>query len=324
MSNKGTSETEQSLNVLKSEEELADAILDAVSDDNGEEMLRLFSAEVTPDALPDDDEDSNKDSEQLQEDTSDKEPDDQTATTSGEGDRTTAQTLTPAEERLAKLEQQLNDAKAAVGRTAALQSRLAQLENQLRKSQQQKKEPVVDPADKELDDRIARLKEIDPDTAAILEDIKKRQVKAVPEETPDQEDNDAQLREEYYKVLEVHADAGEIFKHPYWHMWKQQLSPDQRSWAESSDSQKVAVALTEYKKFLQGAPGTAVQQQPVAQGVEVVQEDVVDATKLAREKKLQRSADSSDTPVKKSPQFDAEALFQEAYAQAAKDAGITY
>lgn len=322
MSKTGTNEAERGLNVPKSEEELADLVLTAVSEGNTEEMDRLFSVSVQPDEKAEDEEDSEQDSTETDGDEKEsKESDSQTEEESNKGpDLTTQQTPSPAEERLAKLEQQLNDAKAAVGRTAALQSRLAQLERQL-KAQQAKKPEEPSAEEKELDDRIARLKEIDPDTAAILETLKKQQARAKPQEASDNDDE--ALREEYYKVLEVHADADKIFNHPYWHQWKATLTPEQREWASSSDSQKVIVALNAYKEFINGFPGnnaTAPTPPPVATEVE----DVVDATKLTRDKKLQRSADSSDKPVKKTQKLDEDALFAEAYEKIAKEAGITY
>lgn len=326
MNNNGTSEAEQSLNVPKSEEELADAILTAVSEGNAEEMDRLFALEIQPDADQDEEEDSNEDSSDEPEEQSDKEPDGQPATSDDEEEsRTTAQTAPTAEERIAKLEQELANAKALAGRTPALQSRLAQLENQLKKQQaaNKQKEPEVSPEEQELADRIARLKEIDPDTAAILEALQKRAAKDVPKQTAQEEVTDNEhLQQEYYKLLEVHHDAGEILQHPYWYQWKRTLRPEQREWAESTDHQKVAVALSEFKKFMAAAPGVAQPTQVQAQPAQV--EDVVDATKLAREKKLQRSADTSDKPVKKTATFDKDAFFAEAYEQAAKEAGIKY
>lgn len=323
MSNTGTSEAEQSLNTPKSDEELADAILTAVSEGNDEEMSRLLTVEITPDVEQEEEEDSEQDSEDESAEESDKEPDDQHTASSEEESRTTAQTQPTAEDRIAKLEQELANAKALAGRTPALQSRLAQLENQLKKqlAANKQKEPEVSPEDKELADRIARLKEIDPDTAAILEALQKRAAAPVSPKTAqvdDGPDNEA-LQQEYYKLLEVHHDAGEIFNHPYWHQWKGMLKPEQREWAESTDHQKVAVALTEFKKFMAAGPGAApVVQQPVQR------EDVVDATKVAREKKLQRSADTPDKPVKKRAVFDKDAEFMEAWEKAAKEAGVSY
>ena len=65
-------------------------------------------------------------------------------------------------------------------------------------------------------------------------------------------------------------------------------------------------------------------QQQVTQEQAAPVEDVVDATKQARERKLQRSADSSDKPVKKQPKFDENQFFAESYEKIAKEAGITY
>ena len=313
MSNTGTNETEQSLNAPKSEEELADQILTAVSEGNEDEMERLFSVDVTPDAAEEEDEDSVKDSPSNDEEEEDSNSSEEDAANDG---GTTTQEMSPAEERLAKLEQQLADARAAVGRTASLQSRLAQLERQLKQKETSTKKAQEDDADAKLTERINKLKEIDPDTAEILEALRAKQTKQTvqppePTELPDD------LHEEYYKVLAVHSDADKIFQHPYWHMWKQQLTPDQRAWAESSRSDQVIVAVDEFKKFLQGFG-----QAPT--NTQAAQEDVVDATKEARNKKLQRSADSSDKPVKKAPKFDEAQFFAEAYEKIAKESGITY
>lgn len=319
MSNTGTNEAERGLNVPKSEEELADLVLTAVSEGNTEEMERLFSVELSPDVADEEEEDSNEDPSA---DASDEEDSGKTDSQTEDGstkdtDLPTQQTPAPtAEERLAQLEKRLNDANAAVGRTAALQSRLARLERELKEAKANKpEEPSAE--EKELDERIARLKEIDPDTAAILETLKKQNHSNKAKPQTETADDDA-IREEYYKVLEVHSDADKIFNHPYWHQWKSQLTRDQREWAESADSQKVIAALGAFKEFMNGYPSQ--QQAPAA----AVVEEVVDETKLKREKKLMRSADSSDIPVKASPKFDEAAFFEEAYAAAAKEAGISY
>lgn len=325
MSNTGTNEAEYGLNGPKSEDELAELVLSAVSDGDAEELDRLFSVELSPDAAPVEEEDSNKDSDSNDGEEHDEATSDDPAAADQDDSstsRTTAQEPTPAEQRLAKLEKELADAKAVAGRTAALQSRLAQLENQLKK-QAANKQPDIDPEEKELDERIARLKEIDPDTAAIVEALRKRgQTTAA--QSQDTSYDEEVVRQEYYKVLEVHHDADKIFNHPYWHQWKSLLTPDQRAWAESSESGKVIEALNEFKKFMQSGPATRqTPAQTVVPEVPVV-EDVVDATKLAREKKLQSSATTSDAPVRKNAKLDEDALFLEAYEQAAKEANITY
>lgn len=325
MNDTGTNEAEQSLNIPKSEEELADQILTAVSEGNSEEMDRLFTVDLTPDAEPDETEDSDEDSsDETEQNSTDEESDGQTAATDSDEDEeasTTTQQSDPATDKLAQLEQELHNAKAAVGRMAAMQSRLAQLERQLKQTNAKpdKAKQEAEDSEKRLRDRIAKLKEIDPDTAEILETMIEQRPKTQPtqEQTADAGNDD--VGEEYYKLLHHHPDADTIFKHPSWHAWKNSLTPDQLAWASSSKADHVAVALNAYKQYMQGfkmPTQQATQAPPV--------EDVVDATKQARERKLKRSADSSDTPVKKQPKFDESRFFNEAYEKIAKEAGIVY
>lgn len=325
MDNTGTNEAERGLNIPKSEEELADQILTAVSEGNSEEMDRLFSVELSPDAGPEDSEDSVEDSEEEEgKDSAVEESDDQTAATDSEEEEeasTTAHEPDAATDRLAQLEKELHNAKAAVGRMAVMQSRLAQLERQLKQanSRPSKKEEEADKTEQRLRERIAKLKEIDPDTAEILETLVEQRQKDVPERAAPEASHDG-VNEEFYKLLEVHPDAEAIFQHPSWHAWKNTLTPNQLSWASSDKAAHVAEALNAYKAYMQGftkaAPAVVQEEAPVT--------DAVDATKQARERKLLRSAESSDTPVKKQPKFDESRFFDEAYEKIAKEAGITY
>lgn len=328
MSKSGTNEAEQSLNTPKSEEELADQILTAVSEGDAEEMDRLFSVELEPDAEPEEEDDSDEDStEDEGQDTSDEDSEDgeaAEASEEGEEGRATTQEDNPAADRIAQLEQQLHDARAAVGRIPSLQSRLAQLERQLKQqnARPEKAEKEADDAEKRLKDRIAKLKEIDPDTAEILETMLEQRPKApAAKEQPQETGADDEIQEQFYKLLEYHPDAETIFKHPSWYAWKNTLTPEQSAWANSTKAEHVATALNAYKQYMQqfGKPP-----QKEAPEEKPSMEDVVDATKQTRERKLQRSADSSDKPVKKQPKFDENQFFNEAYDKIAKEAGIVY
>lgn len=319
----GTNEAERGLNVPKSEEELASQILIAVSEGDSDEMDRLFAIQLEPAATDEEEDDSVEDSTADKTDeASDEEDagteDDSEEDTSEEASRTTTQDTSPAEERLIKLEKQLNDANAAVGRMSTLQSRLVQLERQLKKSKSDSKQAEVDEVENKLRERIAALKEVDPATAEILEALAADRKPAKAVETEEDAGVDPAVLAEYEKVLAVHTDAGDVFQHPYWHMWKKNLTPAQRAWAESSNSAHVIEALNSFKGFMQGF-GKTEQAAPEAKT-----DDVVDATKTARDKKLQRSAESSDKPVKKGAKFDPDTFFNESYEQIAKDSGITY
>lgn len=324
----GTNEAERGLNTPKSEEELAEQILAAVSENDGEEMERLFSVDISPDAEPEESEDSEEDSpEEDGKNDSDEGPDDQTAADDSEEEED-ASTAThepdPAAERIAQLESKLHNAEAAVGRMASMQSRLAQLERQLKQqaenSVKQKEKEAADSAEGKLRERIAKLKEIDPDTAEILETMLEQRPKdKAPQEQTQEADHEG-TSEEYYKLLNYHPDAETIFKHPSWHAWKNTLTAEQRAWASSNRADQVAAALNAYKQYMQGFG----KQPPVEREQVAPADDVVDATKQARERKLQRSADSSDKPVKKQPKFDESRFFEEAYEKIAKEAGIVY
>jgi len=332
MSKSGTNEAEQSLNIPKSEEDLADQILTAVSEGDEEEMERLFSFQPEPDAELEEEDDSEEDSDSEEaKNASDKGSEDDEAADASEeeseeeeGRSTTQEDPNPVADRIAQLEQQLANATAAVGRMASTQSRLAQLERQLKqqKARPEEAEKDADDSEKRLRDRIAKLKEIDPDTAEILETMLEQRPKTSEAKDQNQESaQDDELQEEYYKLLEVHPDAEAVFKHPSWYAWKNTLTPEQAAWANSSRAQHVAAAMDAYKQYMQGF----VQAQDKSDaGRPSPKDDVVDATKQAREQKLKRSADSSDKPVKKQPKFDESQFFSEAYEKIAKEAGIVY
>lgn len=321
MNDTGTSEAERGLNTPSTEDELADQILTAVSEGNEEEMNRLFSSAAPPDAASEEEEGSEEDPSG----TEDEEEEQDTAEDEGgqeEEESTTTpskQEPSPAEVRLAQLEKELSDAKASVGRMASLQSRLAQLEASLKSADANKKKAAEEEAESKLRERIAKLREVDPDTADLIELLAdKRAAKEEPQPRQAQEnlEPDPYIQGEYQKVLAAHADADSIFKHPAWHLWKDTLNPAQRSWAESSNSDEVIEALKAFKQYRDGltVPAQAAADTQVEE----------DPTQAARKNKLERSATGGDKPIKKSPKFDEAKFFEESYAKIAKEAGIVY
>lgn len=335
MNKSGTFEENDGLSVTMSEEDAFDALVEAVNSGDADAVNAVFSSLPATESDANDDtedtpgQDDSKDSDTNQAQSTDTHSTDD-ADAASNRDTTQEPQGTSQPDELAQLRRELQEAKSALGRVPAMQSQLNQLQRELKireKVQASKPAaaPVEDPSVAKLKERIAALKEIDEPTAEILEELLGRTSTTKPQTQDEPEDiaevirkatEEAIIEQEYNKVLEVHPDAAEIFTSLRWDLWKGTLTDDQRAWAESSDSAKVATAVTAFKEFVANFG------KPVAAAT-TADSNVIDVTQQKRQDKLKNSTSTASVVVKDSPTFDPEAYFNETYEKALKDQGLS-
>ena len=334
MNGSGTFNENDGLSVSKSEEDLFDELVTAVSSGDSKAVQGVFDsvgdADTTnvPDAN-DEDADAQGTDGTTEGGTNETDNTDEHSTDDADdaSTRDTKQDAPPTSvtpEELAALRAELQSLRSSAGRVPALQSQLSRLqqEERIRKTVAAAKPVVVEEdADvKELREQIKELEGVDPTTAAILQKLLDKQTpKQEAQQAPDIEElirnatETTRLEVEFERVVGVHPDAPEIFVHPMWAAWKSSLTPAQRAWAESDKAEQVSEALTAFKNYVNGVqPAAAVQTQA---------SDVVDVTQEARKRKLQGSSTTSNTAIKGTTKQDDEAMFNEFYNQALVDMG---
>ena len=350
MTDSGTIQETTTLSTPKTGQEYEDMLNKAVSEGNTEEVDRLMTLEWTPDPDASTEEEvvtttgdepvvDDKDKTPVVEDVP-VPPVSQTtevAPVATDSVPVQNQKVETAEEKLVILEAELQRLRSDAGRVGYLQSRLAQLEKASKIKEAVKPKAAVEEESevtKKIKQGIKNLKEVDSDTAELLEAIRQEALAAAEQrvqsateslaETITQQDENARLSIEFDKVVQAHSDFDVIRRHVYWERWKDSLSPQARAWAESDRAEQVIEAVNAFKAqmaaYQQPAVAAPVQQAPVTQTPPV--ETVDDATKKAREQRLAATTSSKDTTIKDSKQFDPEAMFSEMYAKIQKDNGI--
>lgn len=332
MNGSGTFNENDGLSVSKSEEDLFDELVAAVSSGDSKAVQGVFDSvgEATTDNVPDaNDEDASSQGTDTTTEGDTNETDNSTEHSTDDADdastRDTKQdapstSVTP--EELAALRAELQSLRSSAGRVPALQSQLSQLqrEERIRKTAAAAKPVVVEEdADvKELRNQIKELEEVDPTTAAILQKLLDKQApKQEAKQAPDIEElirnatEDTRLEVEFERVVQVHPDAPEIFVHPTWATWKSSLTPAQRAWAESDKAEQVSEALTAFKNYVNGVQPAAVVTPPAQP----------DVTQEARQRKLKGSTSTTNPAIKGNTKQDDEAMFNEFYEQALIDMG---
>lgn len=344
--------TEATLSTPKNDQELFDAMNKAVSEGDSKEVDRLMTLEIpvetSPDAEPAPDAvnqpapeagakvdevpaDAKKDDEQA-----DQDPTKVAAAPAADPVKTpeapvlTADQITALQARLHRLE-------SDQGRVNHLQSELARMRKELKKSQKATPAaaPQVSEEQRKFQERIAALRQIDPDTAETLELLNKQvlasQQAAPTKDEPDEDDEEEQFQQELQKnvqiVESVHPDALAIFRHNLWQEWKARIPPEQLAWATSSEPGKVIVALTAFKndvaKKQQEQQTTAqTQQAQPAQAAAPVDEAVkTEAAKVQaeRDRKLQETGSTRNTPIKGQSVVDKDAMFSEMFEKIQKE-----
>lgn len=337
MNTPGTFEDNDGLSVTKSEEDMFDELVAAVSAGDSKAVQGVFDSagDTSSDNVPDanDDEDdaqgtgSSNDDDTNEAGSKDDDSTDDADDASTRDTKQDAPSTSVTPEELAALRQELQQLRSSAGRVPALQSQLNQLlrEERIKKTAEAAKPvpKVEDPETAELREQIKELEGVDPTTAAILQKLlDKASPKQEAQQAPDIEElirkasDDARIEVEFERVVQVHPDAPDIFVHPSWQQWKSKLTPEQRAWAESDKAEQVSEALNAFKNYVNGVqPAAAVQEQQTIPAVDVTQE--------ARQRKLKGSA--SNTPnqaIKGSSRPDDETMFNEFYAQALKDMGL--
>lgn len=235
------------------------------------------------------------------------------------------------------LRNELHRLKSDAGRIPFMQSRMKELERELREVKLSRKASEVSGADPEkaksvevpqnLKKKIDDLREVDPALADLLEDLTKSLRSETQEtatkvvssitETEREFDEQRTIHEQYENLLAEVPWAPQAFQSQEWKEWKNQLTPGRRAMAESMYADDVKIALTAFVQDMQARQGNANSVQVPSQAPESNPE--AERVKLERERKL-ASSGSSKTPTAKATQsLDPEAYFKDMYAQIQKD-----
>lgn len=335
MQTTGTNSENINLTVPETDDEFNDALLKAVNEGNEDEINRLMSIEAPAPSSDEKEEDQDVSAED-------------TSTTENGSDQDTTDTAqvsdankedNPYEARFKELTETINTLRAQTGRIGSLQSQLAQLQAQQEARAREDaaaaaaaQAATITSKDSKIAERIKELAEVDEATAELLRDMygelqEARNNRVDPDELTArvtqealQRQQQAQLQQEFTKVVTAHPDFDSIRRNPTWAAWKDTLSPAQREWAESANSSQVIEAVTQYKKYLQGGGIQQSQQESATTTVQTPAQ--VSATQAARDQKLTTSAKVAETPMKASGVFDADAAFKQEYARIMKEYGL--
>lgn len=346
MSGPETKNDEQGLNDPKNNEELFDAINKAVSEGNDKEVTRLFEvgetlggSETPPDAtteVPKEQVDAAP-AATTTDDTPSDDPSKDSSETSATPEAAPNAASANANETpdMQALLAEINRLKSAAGRVDYLQARLTQLEREEKKrAKQQAEKPAETPAPvpRKSDEKLQKLKEIDPDMAetleALREELRQEAEAKYAQAAPKQEsadDTGVDLNEEILRLTRVHPDTDQILfgpGRPLWDQWKSSLTPEQRAWAESDRAEEVAAAMTAFKQAV-SATQAAKPTEAVTTKVTTEEEaKVADSTAQARERKLRGSAGSNNPTIKNQGAPDVDKMFSEMYTEIQKKDGL--
>lgn len=223
-----------------------------------------------------------------------------------------------ANAELASLRSELHRYKSDAGRVPYLNRRVQELERQLEDT---RRSPAPKP-DEETElpagvrERIARIREVDPETADAMEEVYKASAAKADEVRAAQEaditnrrrrEDEEYLHNEAQRLFAIIPEAPKVFASEKWKLWKSKLPPNFRALAESSNADEVAEALRNFKvdaeRHLGGyewAPTPTAQTQPAA----AVQKD----RRLTTAPRVRRGV-----ARQVSSEFDVEQAFKEAY-----------
>lgn len=335
MSTPETKESEQGLNDPKNNEELFAEISKAVSEGNTEEVNRLFEvgeslsdSQTPPDAKDDGHEAAN---EAADTGSSPDKTDSPETSATPEAAPDAASAKANDQPDIKALLDKIHRLESAAGRVDYLQARLTQLEREKKiaaKQQAEKPAETPTPAPRKSDEKIQKLKAIDPDMAETLETLREElekefETKFSPKQTEsevNQEDSDIQA--ELERLRRVHQDTDQILygpARPLWDQWKSTLTPEQRAWAESDRAEEVSAALFAFKQAV-----SASQQTPPAAAQSATPEETPadDKSAQARERKLRGSTTSTNPAIKSKGVSDVDKLFSEMYNEIQQRDGL--
>lgn len=258
------------------------------------------------------------------------------------GDKPAASTPEPSkakpEDEAEALKRELHKLKSDVGRIPFMQSRVRELERELREvklsriaasptggeDDPEKIKSVEVPGN--LKKKIDSLREVDPSLADLLEDLTKSlrsetqdtATKVVTSITEtDREQQEQQLVYEQYERLVTEVPwAQEAFKSREWEEWKGTLTPGRLAMATSMYADDVKIALAAFAQDMQAKYGEPPAE-PTTQAQEIKEE--VELVNQNRARKLSASSSTKAPTPKATVTTDSDALFKELYEQIQKE-----
>ena len=313
--------------------ELNSLMGEAINSGNMEELDRLMAVEL-PEA-EEVQEEAEPQTTELEEGTS-VEVKEEAAPDVKESAASTPEVVKTQESEADTLRRELHRLKSDVGRVPFMQSRMKELERELREVKLSRNVEAgtssADP-DKQVEvpanikQRIDELREVDPSLATLLEDMAKAlrsetqsTAKHVVTSINDSErevEEQRTVQEQYQQLLEEVPWAPQAFQSQEWKQWKDSLLPGQRAMAESTYAGDVKIALNEFARVMQARQGSATSVQQVSA---VVVNEEAEKVKKDRERKL-ATGTTSKSPTAKTgaPVLDEDAAFREFYEQIQKD-----
>lgn len=350
---------EQSLSDTNlSEEEMFAAISKAVAEGNSQEINRLMALEGELKESEDTDKDTEAKAEEEVKETPDETAETKeveeadkskqsdaaqtTAETDPEAAKTAASTPTKDTDEIAELKRELHALRSDAGRMRHVQSRMHQLENELRAYRARASSPNVHQADTstkselpaKLAEKLKELKEIDPGLAetfeamaGMIQETKQSAEQVVSSKL--QEDKELEFyNQQYAELLTAVPQAPEIFASNEWKEWKSTLTPGQRAMAESGHAVDVVRAIHAFAADMRALQGkSASKPETNSEGGDPKNETSVPAQQPttpnpevteARNRKLQTTAAVKTPAAKQVLELDEEAYFSEAYNKLAK------
>lgn len=240
-----------------------------------------------------------------------------------------------AQDELQRLRSTEQKYRSESGRVPFLQKRLAELEKKLQQENQPPRAAVssgtAPNSNKELQDALAQIQEVDPVTAKAFE-LLRQEVAGSAHKTQsilEQRDEEALLAKEFEKLTKQVPQAPQVFQLPEWQEWKEAQTPGLYELANSSYADDVVVAIEKFAKDMQVRyPGIVENQTTSAPKVEEKVEPapaVVDTKQAAvveqRARRLAATTPASAAPAPKvsSEPTDPEALMRHFYAQIMKE-----
>lgn len=260
------------------------------------------------------------------EDGSDDVPDNDDADADGSEEEESAAT-----DPTASLREELHRYKSDAGRVPYLNRRVQELERQLQDAKLAS--PATKPGDAaglpdELKRKIDRMREVDPDTADVMEATyqaaaaeaqkamaAQQAMLAAQREREDQE----HLQRETQRLLTAFPEAQEVFRSEKWKTWKSRLPDNFRRLAESSHADEVAEALRNFKvdaeRYLGGYDwGVKQPATTAATTTAAAPSSVAAKASEARQRRLATSPSVRNGGARADTSaFDAEAAFAAAY-----------
>lgn len=167
--------------------------------------------------------------------------------------------LATLREQLENIKKENHHLKSQTGRMPHLQSRVKELDKKLEELRNQLSSPSSQPSAKirpEIQKKLAKLKETDPELAEIMEDTLSSASDGVARELLNAEiikteslrkaEYEAYHNAEWQKLVEVVPNAKDIFSDPHWAEWKSKQSRAVQELAGSDSAEDVIFAINRY------------------------------------------------------------------------------